>query len=77
MKTHSRKAKFKNFEIILDSGIISTILMGSLTSKLKNKSSATTTQVTQAGSFTISNMSNIDFCLPKFIATKKLCGNVT
>ena len=39
MSTHSRRAKFKNFQILLDSGNSSTILIGRLTSKLKTKES--------------------------------------
>ena len=44
--------------------------MGKLTSKLKEKSTETTTWETQSGKFTTSKKANIDFCLPEFSATK-------
>ena len=37
MNTCSGKAKFRNFRVLLDSGSSSTIVMGKLTSKLKEK----------------------------------------
>ena len=40
MNTHSGRSKFKNFRIILDSKISSTIVMDKLTSKLKSKGTA-------------------------------------
>ena len=53
MNTRSQRAKFENFQIILYSEIISTIVMGNLTSKLKSKESVKTMLETQAGKFTI------------------------
>ena len=39
---------------------------------LKVKSTGTTTWKNQEGKFTTSNKENVDFCLPEFIATKKV-----
>ena len=43
MNTHSGKAKFKNFRILLNGGISSTILMGNMTPKIKLKETVETT----------------------------------
>ena len=69
MNTHSKRARFKNFRIILNSGSSSTILMGKLMSKLKSKETAETNWETQAGNFRASKNVSIDFCLPEFSAT--------
>ena len=61
---------FQNLQILLDSGSISTILMGNLTSKLKSKRFIENTWETQAEKFTTSNKVNVDLCLPEFSATK-------
>ena len=42
MNNHSERVKFKNFQILLDSGRSSTIIMGNLTSKLKAKETSIT-----------------------------------
>ena len=70
MNTCSGRAKFKNFQILFDSGSSSTIVIGKLMSKLKPKESGKTMWKTQAGKFTTSKKVNIDFCLPEFSATK-------
>ena len=70
MNTRSRRAKLKNFRIILDSGSSSTIVMGKLTSNLKSKETAVTNWETQGGNFTTSKKVNIYFCLPEFSAAK-------
>ena len=70
MKTCNRKEKFGNFRIILDSRRSSTIVMGKLMSKLKQKESTKTMWEAQAGKFMTSKKVDIDFCLPEFSATK-------
>ena len=71
MKTRSGRSTFVNFQILLDSGSSSEILMGKLTSKFKIYiSSETTTWETQAVKFTTSKKVNIYFCLPEYSATK-------
>ena len=70
MNTCSRKTKSKNFGTLLDSGRISMIVMGKLTSKLKSKETVETTWETQSGKFATSKKVNIYFCLPEFSATK-------
>ena len=70
MKTHSERAKFKNFQILLDSGISSKIFMGKRTSNLKSKETSKTMWETQAGKFTTSKKVYIEFLLLEFSATK-------
>ena len=70
MNTRSGRALFRNFRILLDSGICSTITMGKLTEKLKPKNSTETMCESQVGKFTTSKKVNIYFCLPEFDATK-------
>ena len=70
MNTRSGRANFKSFQIMLDSGSSSTIVMGKLTSKLKLKESEKTMWETQAGKFTTSNKVNVNFCLSEFSVTK-------
>ena len=70
MNTHSGKASFKNFQILLDSGSSSTIVIRKLTSNNKSKEITKNMQETQARKFTTSKKVNIDLCLPDFNATK-------
>ena len=64
MNTRSGRAKFKNFQIILDNGRSSTIMMGKLASKLKSKETEKNMWETQSGKFTTSKKENVDFFLP-------------
>ena len=43
MNIHNGEEKFENFQILLDSGSISTIVMGKMTSKIKFKKTVETT----------------------------------
>ena len=70
MKTHIGDERFRNFRILLDSGISSTIMMNNLTSKDKCKYSTTTTWQTQARKFTTNNMAKVDFRLSEFSENK-------
>ena len=70
MNTCSGRKTFGNFRILLDSGNRSTILIGELISKLKQKQSEKTTWETQAEKFAASNKVNIPFCLSSFSAAK-------
>ena len=63
MNTSIRRAKFKNFLIILDRGGSSTIVMGKLTSKIKCKETEETMWETQARNYTTSKKVNADFFL--------------
>ena len=70
MNTHSGRALFRNFRILLDSGISSTIIMGKLTEKIKPKKSTETMWESQSRKFTTSAKVNVEFCLTEFVATK-------
>ena len=71
MNTSSGGAKFRKFQIILDSGSSSTIVIGKLTSKLKGKKpTEITTWETQVTKLTTSKKVNVDFFLPEFSETK-------
>ena len=70
MNTRSGRALFRNFRILLDSGSSLTIIMGKLMEKLKPKHSTETKWETQARKFTTSTKVNVEFYLPKFVATK-------
>ena len=70
INTHSRRAKFKNFQIILDSGISSTIVMGNIMKKLKTEDIAEKMWENQVGKFTTSKKVNVYLCLLEFSATK-------
>ena len=64
------KGKFGNFQILLDRGSSSTILMKNTMSKLKFKNSTTTTWQIQARNFTTNKITKVGFYLPEFSATK-------
>ena len=66
----SGKVQFRNFRTILNIDNSSIIVTGKLTSKLKNKSSSTTTWGKQYGIFKASQVVNVDLCQPGFSATK-------
>ena len=70
MNTCSGKSRFRKIQILLYSSRRSIIVMNNLISKLKCKDSTTTKWRTQAGNFTTNKMATVDFCLPKFSATK-------
>ena len=70
MNNRRGRALFRNFRILLDSGSISTIIMGELMSKLKPKNTTEITWETQAGKFTTSKKGNVEFCLSEFDVTK-------
>ena len=52
MNTLSGREKFRNFRILLESGCSSTIVMGKMKSKIKQKTSEINMWETQAGKFT-------------------------
>ena len=56
--------------MLLYSRISSTIVMGKLKSKLKQKKSLISTWETKAGKFTISKKANINLCLSEFSVNK-------
>ena len=62
---------------LLDSGSSSTILMGDMTSRLKQKQPETTAWETKPWKFTKYKKVNLDFCLPEFRAEKLYRGSVT
>ena len=70
MNIHRIKLKLRNFQILLEIGISSTIMMNNLRSKLKRKKSSTTMWKTQGGNVTTNEMVTVEFCLPVFNATK-------
>ena len=70
MNTHSGRAESKNFRILLDSGSISSIVMGKLTSNIKSKETGKSMWKNQAEEFTTSKKVNEDFFLLEFSATK-------
>ena len=69
MNTRSVRDKFRNFRIILNCGNSSTIVMGKLTSKIRQKNRKITWE-TQAGKLMTANKVNVYFYLPAFSATK-------
>ena len=56
MNTRRRKEKFRNFRILLYSGISSTIVINNVKSELKPNDSTTTTGKTQSGKFETNKM---------------------
>ena len=70
MNTCSGREKSKNFLTLLDSRRSSTIVMGKLTSNLKQKQTSGTMRENQFKKFTTSKNVNVNFCLPEFSATK-------
>ena len=70
MKSRSGTALFRNFQILLDSGISSTVIMSELASKIKPNVLTETTWETQAGKFMTSKKVEIYFYLPEFCVTK-------
>ena len=61
MNTHSGREEFRNFRIILDSGISSTIVIGKLMSKIKQKKLERATWENQVRKFLTSKKMNSDF----------------
>ena len=72
MNTHSGREKPINFRLFLDSGITSTIMMGEITSKIKQKQEAKNTWGTQTWKFTTLRKLNVDLYLPEFSTTKSV-----
>ena len=70
INTHSGRAKFKNFQILMDRGSSSMIVMGKLRSKLKTKEAEKNTWETQSGEFTTSKKVIVDFGILEFSAIK-------
>ena len=70
MNTCRGRENFKNFRIVLDSGIFSTIVMGNLTSKITSKVETETMWDTKAGKFTTPKKETVYFFLPEFRAKK-------
>ena len=68
MNTRKSRAKFKNLRIILDSGCISTIVMGRLVGKLFPEKYSVMQWTTQAGNITTNFKAKIDFTLPALSA---------
>ena len=59
MNTCSGRVKFRDFIILLDSGRSSTIVMGKLKAKFKQKETTITLGESQAGKFFTSNKMNV------------------
>ena len=71
INTCSGREKVRNFRILLDSGSSSKIVMGNITSKLKQKKlPEQTTWETQEEKFMTSKKVNVDLCLSEFNATE-------
>ena len=66
MNTIKDKPRFKNFQILLDSGCSSTIVMRTLITRLKTKEDSVMQWHMQAGNIHIDLMVKIDFTLPIF-----------
>ena len=64
MSTRGGRGKFRDFLIILNSGSRSTIVVGKLVSKIKQKKSEKNMWETQVGKFTTYKKVNVYFCLP-------------
>ena len=64
MNTRSGIVKFNNFQIILDSGCSSMILMGRLVEKMSTEKDNQMQWHTQAGNSTTGIKVNVDFTLP-------------
>ena len=71
MNNRKGKAKFKKFRILLESGCISTVVMGRLIEKLHPKKDAPIKWNTQARNITTNIKVNIDFTLPT-LSTKNV-----
>ena len=69
MNTIKSKDKFKNFQIILDSGFSSTIVMWRLLQRLGPKKRVVMQWHTQAGNITTNIKVEIDFNLTELSAT--------
>ena len=70
MNTRRGKKNFRNFRILLGSGISSTTGMNNITSKIKCKDSTTTMCQTQFRKFTTNDMATVELLLLEFSATK-------
>ena len=75
MNTRKGRAKFKNFQIILDSVCTSTILMVRIIQKLHPKEDNVIQWHTQAGIITTNTNVRIDFTLSRLISTKIMIWN--
>ena len=68
MNARKGKAEFKNFQILLDSGFSSTIVMGILVEKIHPKKYAVMQWHTQAVNITTNLKVEVDFTLPSLNA---------
>ena len=75
MNTRKGKAKFKNFQIILNSGCSSTIAMGKFVEEINPEKYAMMQQHTQAGNITTNLKVKVDFTLPKLSAKNAMTWN--
>ena len=69
MNTRRNKSKFKNSQILLDSGCTSTIIMIRLVEKICPEKYAVTQWQTQAGNITTNFKVKVDFTLPTLSST--------
>ena len=72
MNTHKRRAKFKNFQIILESGYSYTVVTVRLIVKLNPKKDSVMQCHNQAVDITTNMKVKIDLTLPELSATKTL-----
>ena len=70
MNTRKGREKFKNFRILLNSGLSSTIVRRRLRKKINTKEDAVIKWHTQAGNITTNLKVKIDFILPELSMTK-------
>ena len=75
MNTQKGKDRFKNFQILLNSGCSSTIVMVRIIKKLHPKEDTVVQWHMQAGSITTNLKVNIDFTLTELSATKIVTWN--
>ena len=68
MNTRKGKSRFKNSQILLDSGCSSTIVMGRLVEKLDPKKETAMQQYMQAGNITTNLKFEVDSTLSELIA---------
>ena len=75
MNTRKGKDRFKNFQILLDSGYSSTIVMVRIIKKIHPKEDAVIQWHTQAGKITTNINVKIDFNVSELSATKIVTWN--
>ena len=75
MNTRKGREKFKNFQILLDRGCISTIVMRRTVQKLSHEKYAVVQRQNEARNITTNIKVNVDFTLPALSATNVVTWN--